>query len=149
MYTKHIVSRVDSREDIATLPSLWQKLYVESFLANNALDSSVYIVLDALDEAFAEDRLELFEMLKDIQQGGRLQFLMLGWPHIKEEIDQIVETLAGPPIYVLDLNNSEDIVQYIKSSILKSVYLKWASKALQLEIVDRLSAEAQGMVSDS
>ncbi|GFF96178.1 tetratricopeptide repeat domain protein [Aspergillus udagawae] len=145
MYTKHIVSCVDSREDIATLPSLWQKLYAEFFLANNALDSSVYIILDALDEAFTEDRLELFEMLKDIQQGGRLQFLMLGRPHIDEEIDQIVEALAGPAIYVSELNNSEDIVRYIKSSISKSVYLKRASKALQLEIVDRLSAGAQGM----
>ncbi|PGH03032.1 hypothetical protein AJ79_07464 [Helicocarpus griseus UAMH5409] len=145
MYANHIISRVDSREDIATLPSLWQKLYVEFFIENDALDSSAYIVLDALDEAFGDDRLELFEMLKDIHQGGRLQFLMLGRPHIAEEVDEIVEILAAPTIYVSDLNNSDDIVRYIKSSITKSVYLKRASKDLQSEIVDRLTAGAQGM----
>lgn len=149
MYAKHIASCVDSPDDIATLSSLWQKLYVEFFLNNNALDGSVYIVLDALDEASADDRQEFFDVLRDIQQGGRLHFLMLGRPHIAEEIDGIVETLAGSTIYVSALNNSGDIVWYIKSSIAKSVCLKRASKALQSEIVDRLSAGAQGMVSNS
>lgn len=78
MYTKHIVSSVDSQEDIAALFSLWQKLYAEFFIRDNALDSSVYVVLDALDETFADNRLALFKMLKDVRDGGRHRFLMLG-----------------------------------------------------------------------
>lgn len=61
MYTKHIVSSVDSQEDIAALFSLWQKLYAEFFIRGNALDSSVYVVLGALDETFADNRLALFK----------------------------------------------------------------------------------------
>ncbi|KAE8356745.1 tetratricopeptide repeat domain protein [Aspergillus coremiiformis] len=145
MYAKHIAACVDSIEDISTLQSLWQKLYVDFFIQNDVLDSSVYIVLDALDEAFAEDRQAFFELLEDIQPGGQLQLLMLGRPHVAEEMDGVMEALSVSTIYVSDLNNSDDIVRYIRSSISKSVYLKRASKSLQSEIVTRLSTEAQGM----
>lgn len=64
MGMKHVVSCVDSREDIATLESVWQKLYVDFFINNGQLVSSAYIVLDALDEAFADYRRYLLELLK-------------------------------------------------------------------------------------
>ncbi|KAL4963388.1 uncharacterized protein BDV14DRAFT_201803 [Aspergillus stella-maris] len=144
VYQKHILSGVDFRDDIATLPSLWQKLYVDFFIDNDAFDSSVYIVLDAFDEAFADDRIELLNMLRDVAKGGKIHILMLGRPHIAEEMDEVVD-IGAPTIYVSALNNSDDIVWYIKSSILKSSRLRRASPQLQSEIVDRLSLGAQGM----
>jgi hypothetical protein len=146
-YEKHVISCVYSPEDIETLQSLWQRLFLDFFVENENSDSSVYIVLDALDEALAEDRLEFFEVAKDIQQGGRLQLLMLGRPHISEEMDDLMSMLSISTIYVSSLNNSDDIIHYIESSIAKSAYLKRASKALQSEIVEKLSTGAQGMVS--
>lgn len=146
-YAKHVMSCVDSPDDVATLQSLWQKLFLDFFIEDDRCDSSVYIILDALDEAFAEDRLEFFDLAKEIQQGGRFQLLMTGRPHIAEEMDDVMEMLNISTIYVSALNNSDDIVHYIKSSIAKSAYLKRASKTLQAEIVEKLSVGAQGMVS--
>ncbi|KAL4879221.1 tetratricopeptide repeat domain protein [Aspergillus karnatakaensis] len=145
VYSKHIVSSVDSRDEIATISSLWQKLYVEFFIDNDTLDTTVYLVLDALDEAFPEDRLELCELLCDLQQGGRLQFLILGRPHISAEVEELVESLAAPTIYVSALNNSDDIVRYIQARISKSASLRRASPQLRSEIVHTLAINAQGM----
>ncbi|KAL4926964.1 uncharacterized protein BDV17DRAFT_293076 [Aspergillus undulatus] len=52
-----------------------------------------------------------------------------------EEVDDVTRSLAGPTICVSDLNNSEDIVRYIKSSITRSIYFRRASKALQSNIL--------------
>ncbi|RAH68312.1 NACHT and TPR domain protein [Aspergillus aculeatinus CBS 121060] len=144
-YANFVAGRVDSPEDIGSLSSLWQQLFVEYFIAHETGDSQAYIVLDALDEAFAEERQELFQLAGDIQPGGRLQLLLLGRPHIAQEMDELMEQLAVPTIYISDVNNSDDIVRYIQSSIAKSVYLRRASKALQAEIVRRVSSGAQGM----
>ncbi|PYH84561.1 tetratricopeptide repeat domain protein [Aspergillus uvarum CBS 121591] len=144
-YANFIAGRVDSPEEIRSLSSLWQQLFVEYFIAHETSDSQAYIVLDALDEAFAEERQELFQLAGDIQPGGRLQLLLLGRPHIAQEMDELMEQLAVSTIYISDVNNSDDIVRYIQSSIAKSVYLRRASKALQAEIVRRVSSGAQGM----
>lgn len=145
-YAKHVVSCIDSPDEIATLESSWRKLFLDFFIEQEASDSVLYIVLDALDESWSEDRQQFFGFLNDISRGTRLQLLMLGRPHIADEIEGLYGNFPPRIIHVSEINNSADIIHYIRSSIAKSVYLKRASKSLQAEIVEKLSAGAQGMV---
>lgn len=145
-YAAHIECCVDSEGDIGTLQPLWQKLFVDFFIENRG-DSRAYVILDALDEAFIDDRAELFELAKDVTLDGRIQFLMLGRPQVSEEMNELMETVEVPTIYVSEVNNFNDIVHYVKTSIGRSVYLRKLPKDLQSEIVDNVSTGAQGMVS--
>lgn len=149
LYAAYIDDCLDSAEDIRTLESLWRNLFLNVFIDNggkkNSTEGLVYLVLDALDEAFIDDRLELFELAKDIQAGSRIQLLMLGRPQIAEEMNDLMETLQIQTIDVSEANNFEDIVHYIKTIISKSVYLRKLPGSTQRTIIQKLSTGSQGM----
>ncbi|KAJ5360198.1 Tetratricopeptide-like helical [Penicillium concentricum] len=152
LYAEYIVDCLDCPEDIGTLESLWRNLFLNFFIDNGgkedgrkSAEGPVYLVLDALDEAFINDRLELFELAKDIQAGGRIQLLMLGRPQIAEEMNDLMETLQIQTIDVSEVNNFEDIVHYIKTIIAKSIYLRKLPPSTQRTIIQRLSTGSQGM----
>jgi tetratricopeptide (TPR) repeat protein len=151
-YAKHILDCLDSAEDILTLESLWRNLFLNFFIDNdNEVDEKksregrVYLVLDALDEAFIDDRLQLFELAKDIPLGGRIQLLMLGRPQIAEEMDDLMETLQIETIDVSEGNNREDIMHYIRTIIAKSIYLRKLPAPTKRTIIETLSSRSQGM----
>ncbi|KAJ5584341.1 Tetratricopeptide-like helical [Penicillium hispanicum] len=144
LYSQYIADCIQS-EDIETLPSLWQKLFVNFFISDKDRGSRVYLVLDALDEAFSDERAELFELAKDIQPEGRIHLLMLGRPQIAEEINDLIEMLKVPTIHVSEVNNFQDIVHYVETSIARSIYLRKLPKDLRSEIVQKVSTGAQGM----
>jgi tetratricopeptide (TPR) repeat protein len=79
-------------------------------------------------------------------EGGRsrVQLMMVGRPHLTDVITEAFEEEV-PTIHVTSTKNSEDIVHYIQSSIRKSTILKRAPRELQIEIVEKLSKNAQGM----
>jgi len=116
-------------------------------LGSNNGDSSVFIVLDGMDEANRESREEFLEFLKDVSvTNSRIKVLMLGRPQVTEDLE--FAQLELPTIHIDKNNNSEDIVQYIKSRITKSPFLKrQSSKALREEVIRRLSKGSQGMVN--
>ncbi|KAJ5836404.1 Tetratricopeptide-like helical [Penicillium robsamsonii] len=152
VYAEYIVDCIDGAEDIQRLESLWRNLFLNFFIDNGGNEDGkesakgpVYLVLDALDEAFIDDRLELFELAKDIRPGGRIQLLMLGRPQIAEEMNDLMETLQIQTIDVSEVNNFEDIVHYIKTMIAKSIYLRKLPLSTQRTIIQRLSTGSQGM----
>ncbi|KAJ6116432.1 tetratricopeptide repeat domain protein [Penicillium capsulatum] len=145
IYARHVASNKNSLSSSSTLSTLWRILFVNYFVEKDEMNSRAYVVLDALDEAFLEDRLEFFDLAQDIQPNGRLQLLMLGRPHIGDEMINLIELLRVPTVYVSDANNFQDIVHYIQASIRKSPRLRQLSKKLQSEIVTELSNGAQGM----
>ncbi|KAJ5512736.1 Tetratricopeptide-like helical [Penicillium fimorum] len=152
LYAGYIVDCIDCAEDIQTLESLWRNLFLNFFIDNGgnedgkeSTERPVYLVLDALDEAFIDDRLELFELAKDVRPGGRIQLLMLGRPQIAEEMNDLMETLQIQTIDVSEVNNFEDIVHYIKTIIAKSIYLRKLPPSTQRTIIQRLSTGSQGM----
>lgn len=147
LYARYIDSNSDYVGDSSTLSTLWRRLFVEYFIEKDEPSSKVYIVLDALDEAFVQDRLDLFDLVQDIRPKGRLQFLMLGRPHIGDEMAPLMELLQVPTVYVSYETNFQDIVHYIQASITKSLRLRRLSVSLQSAIVKELSTGAQGMVS--
>ncbi|KAJ5199305.1 Tetratricopeptide-like helical [Penicillium cf. griseofulvum] len=152
-YAKHIIGCLDYAEDIRTLESLWRNLFLNFFIdnernevgKNNPANGPVYLVLDALDEAFIDDRLELFELAKDIRPGGRIQLLMLGRPQIAEEMDDLMETLQIETIDVSEWNNRKDIRRYIETIIVKSIYLRRLPVPTKRTIIETLSSRSQGM----
>jgi hypothetical protein len=149
VYEKYIAAMCSSGEEIKSLHSIWRTLFVKYFLQKEHVDSSVYIVLDGLDESYAECREQFLELTKDLQQAGkgRIQLVMLGRPHLIEEIEMAADMPRIPTIHITAANNSEDIVSYIENSIQRSAALRRAPKALQNEVVNKLSSGAQGMVS--
>jgi hypothetical protein len=147
-YMKYIVSACAEAQDVISLYSVWRTMFVNYFLKDNDVDSNIYLLFDGMDESRAESRKQFLELTKDLREasGARLHIIMLGRPQLIEEFETVAEMEQVPTIYVTSLNNSNDIVHYIESSIKKSAFLKRAPKALQAEIVEKLSSGAQGMV---
>lgn len=146
VYQKHIVT-VEQYEMINSLESAWRLLFVDYFLKKPNVDSSVYILLDAVDEASDEERrifLSLAKDLYDAPESPRLQLAIVGRPHISDQLLEGLE-LEVPTIHVTTQNNSDDINQYIHASIKKSVILRRVSAKLRQEIFEKLSAGAKGM----
>lgn len=155
LYASYVCSCIDSPEDIPTLQSLWRNLFLDVFVTKakdtnptmkRASDRPVHLVFDALDETFAEDRAELFELMKDLQGcDERIRILLLGRPQIADEMHGLMNTLEVPTIHISEGNNFEDIVQYIKLTIADSFYLKRLPAAVKRQIVQKLSTDSQGM----
>jgi hypothetical protein len=148
-YAKYVALTCDSAKELRSLRSIWRRLFTNYFLKKDNVESSVYLVLDGMDESYADSRKEFLELTKDLQEASdsRIQIVMLGRPQLIEEFETAADMAQVPTIYITALNNSDDIVTYILSSIKKSASLKRAPKSLQAEIVKKLSSGAQGMVS--
>lgn len=145
-YEKYLAS-LGEYGSASTLESAWRTLYVNYFLKKVSITSSVYILFDAVDEAFEEERLVFLQLAKDVLDSpnrGHLQLAMVGRPHISDQLDEALETNV-PTIHVTTQKNSADIDRYIKTSIQKSVILRRVSPALRKEIAEKLSAGAEGM----
>ena len=145
-YKKHIVM-IEQYERISSLESAWRLLFVDYFLKKPNVDGSVYILLDAVDEASGEEReifLSLAKDLYDAPESSRLKLAIVGRPHISNQLLEGLE-LEVPTIHVTTQKNSGDINQYIDASIKKSVVLRRVSPKLHREIVEKLSAGAEGM----
>ncbi|PKX90549.1 NACHT and TPR domain protein [Aspergillus novofumigatus IBT 16806] len=145
-YEKYLAA-IGDHGSVSTLESAWRTLFVNYFLKKESITSSVYLLFDAVDEAFEEERLPFLQLAKDILDSpnrGRLQLAMVGRPHISDQLAEALETNV-PTIYVTTQKNSADIDRYIKTSIQKSVILRRVSPALRKEIVEKLSVGAEGM----
>lgn len=150
-YARHILATCNSPEDVSTIYKAWKNLFASFFVEDDTsqpLKHRVFIVLDGLDEAFNEDRIEFFELVRDIGLSSRLQLAMFGRLQVMDDIEQYLEMPDVPTIFVTAETNSQDIDRYIRSTISKSVYLKRSPKALLHEIIVEISAKAQGMVRD-
>ncbi|KAH0559339.1 hypothetical protein GP486_004147 [Trichoglossum hirsutum] len=69
VYAKHVTAQCDSPDEISSIESSWRNLYVDFFLQNNGLDSSVYILLDGIDEAYITELQPFLNLVKDLSEG--------------------------------------------------------------------------------
>ncbi|KAI9750761.1 MAG: 4-aminobutyrate transaminase [Chaenotheca gracillima] len=150
-YEKHISMACQGPEDIKTLQSVWRVLFLKFFLENTKTDGHVYLVMDAIDEAFQEERKLFFELLSDLYSAqkstgsaSRIHLVMLGRPQILDEITETLED-AIPTIYVDWRKNNADIIRYLEYSIKKSRALSQAPEDLQAEVIKTLTEKANGM----
>jgi tetratricopeptide (TPR) repeat protein len=146
VYQKYVVT-IEHFERISNLESAWRLLFVDYFLKKPNVNSSVYILLDAVDEASDEERRIFLSLAKDLYDAPgipRLQLAIVGRPHISYQLLEGLD-FDVPTIHVTTLKNSGDINQYIHASIKKSVILRRVSVKLRQEIVEKLSAGAEGM----
>ncbi|KAL4931965.1 NACHT and TPR domain protein [Aspergillus undulatus] len=145
VYQRYL-STIEDYGRISTIESAWRLLFVEYFLRNPNVESYVYIVLDGVDEAFDEERRTFLTLAKDLYDASekRLQLAIVGRPHISDQLLEGLEVEAST-IHVTRQKNSADIDSYIQASIKKSVVLRRVSAKLRKEIVDTLSAGAEGM----
>lgn len=67
-YAKHVASL--SQKDIKSIRSAWRSLYIEFFVQNGRVDSSVYLILDGFDEADTDNRQLFPSLLSDIPRGS-------------------------------------------------------------------------------
>jgi hypothetical protein len=115
----------------------------------NECRSSVFLVIDGLDEANEDERLGFFRLMKGLIVNKHstcqinLQVLLVGRHHITEEIGDAFGFLP-PSLEVSPSKNGSDIERYISESIRNSLKLRRLPKPLRKEIVDTLSAGANG-----
>lgn len=143
-YRKYLGS-IEEYEQISTLESAWRLLFVGYFLKKPNIESTVYILIDAVDEALDEDWRIFVDLAKDLYgKQSSLRLAIVGRPYIR---DQLLEGLEVnlPTLHVTKQKNSSDITQYIHVSIKKSLILRRVSAKLRDEIVDKLQARAEGM----
>lgn len=69
VYAKYITTQCDSPEDINTLHRAWRNLFVNFFFEGTSGGSSVYMVMDGVDEAYGTERQIFLELVKDLLRG--------------------------------------------------------------------------------
>ncbi|KAI9829183.1 MAG: hypothetical protein M1826_005778 [Phylliscum demangeonii] len=149
LYLRHAIRVCEDLDDLRTLPGIWRRLFLDFFNAEGS-KSSVYIIVDGLDEAYQKDREEFLQLLRaaELNQEGdgapAMQTLLVGRLDLNKNIEEIMERQV-PMIEVSARKNSEDIDNYIASSIKKSVTLRKVSEALRQEIITKLREGADGM----
>ncbi|KAJ5415509.1 NACHT and TPR domain protein [Penicillium sp. CMV-2018d] len=142
---RNYLRSIEEYEQISTLESAWRLLFVEYFLKKPNNESTVYLLLDAVDETLDEERGIFIDFVKQLYSSQScLQIAIVGRPYIS---DQLIEGLDAkvPTLHVTKQKNSGDITQYIHASIRKSLVLRRISTKLRNEIIDKLSAGAEGM----
>ncbi|KAJ5598042.1 NACHT and TPR domain protein [Penicillium hordei] len=142
---RNYLRSIEEYEQISTLESAWRLLFVEYFLKKPNIESTVYLLLDAVDETLDEERGIFIDLAKQLYSSQScLQLAIVGRPYIS---DQLLEGLEAkvPTIHVTKQKNSGDITRYIHSSIRRSLVLRRVSTNLRNEIIDKLSAGAEGM----
>ena len=105
----------------------WRKLYLDFFISGPDTNSSVYIVLDGIDEANDDERKIFLELAKDIMdtansRPSRIQLAMVGRPQMLDQILEALEQDNLPTIHVTGDKTSGDIVHYIQRSIKNAKY---------------------------
>ncbi|KAL5001768.1 NACHT and TPR domain protein [Aspergillus recurvatus] len=132
-------------EQISTLESAWHHLFAEYFLQKSATKGTAYILLDAVDEALDEERRIFIDLAKELYSNqSRLQLAIVGRPYISDQLLEGLETKV-PTLHVTKQKNSSDISRYIHASINKSMVLRRVSARIRDEIINKLSAGAEGM----
>lgn len=142
---RNYLRSIEEYEQISTLESAWRLLFVGYFLKKPNIESTVYLLLDAVDETLDEERGIFIDLAKQLYSSQScLQLAIVGRPYIS---DQLLEGLEAkmPTLHVTKQKNSGDITQYIHASIKKSIVLRRVSTKLRNEIIDKLSAGAEGM----
>ncbi|KAL3473862.1 NACHT and TPR domain protein [Aspergillus californicus] len=145
VYQKYL-STIGDYANISNLESAWRLLFREYFLQKPKNESIVYILLDAVDEAFGEEREIFISLAKDLYDVSncRLRLALVGRPHISDQLLEGLEVEA-PTIHVTRRKNSSDIGSYIQASIKKSAVLRRVSAGLRQEITEKLYNGADGM----
>ncbi|CAG8016084.1 unnamed protein product [Penicillium nalgiovense] len=143
-YRRYLAS-IEEYERISTLESAWRLLFVEYFLKKPDIESTVYIILDAVDETLDEE-LEIFvDLAKHLYDNQScLQLAIVGRPYISDQLLEGLEVKV-PTLHVNKHKNSADITQYIHASIKRSLVLRRVSTKLRNEMIAKLSAGAEGM----
>ncbi|KAE8385186.1 NACHT and TPR domain protein [Aspergillus alliaceus] len=143
-YRKYLAT-IAEYEQISTLESAWRLLFVEYFLKKPNIESTAYILLDAVDETLDEERRIFVDLAKDLYcNQSRLQLAIVGRPYLSDQLLEGLEVKV-PTLHVTKQKNSGDISQYIHVNIKKSLVLRRVSPTLRDEIIDKLSAGAEGM----
>ncbi|KAL5050600.1 hypothetical protein BDW71DRAFT_203337 [Aspergillus fruticulosus] len=136
---------IKDHEQISTLESAWRLLFAEYFLQKSVTKGTAYILLDAVDEALDEERRIFVDLAKELYSNqSRLQLAIIGRPYISDQLLEGLE-IKVPTIHVTKQKNSSDISRYIHASVNKSMVLRRVSAKVRGEIINKLSAGAEGM----
>lgn len=66
VYANYVASTCDSPKDIDTLQSAWRNLFINFFVMKKDISSSVYLIIDGVDEAYEAERQTFLDLVKDI-----------------------------------------------------------------------------------
>ncbi|KAI9812372.1 MAG: hypothetical protein M1826_002839 [Phylliscum demangeonii] len=149
VYLRHALRVCEALDDLRTLRSIWRTLFLDFFNVEG-LKSSVYIIVDGLDESYRKDRNEFLQLLREVERkqvGDRIpaiKTLLVGRLDLTQDIEGILER-AVPMIEISARKNSMDIDSYIASGIKKSATVRKVPEPLRQEIIYKLREGADGM----
>jgi tetratricopeptide (TPR) repeat protein len=146
VYAKYLATGSHSPGEIASVRTAWSTLFADYWLGDEGTGIA-YLFLDGLDESFSAEREIIFELLGDVQDAGvnsRLRIVMLGRPHVVDELNMALGK-DPPTIHVEPSKNGADIACYVEVSITKSRALNKVSKKLKAAIIETLTQKAGGM----
>src|SRR5215469_7836926 len=146
-YANYVARKQIFIQDCRSITSLWQTLFTD-FFNRKECRSSALIVLDGVDEADEEERplfLKLMSVLypAENETHNNLQGILVGRPEIIDELNDALESLP-PKIEINTAKNSNDIRRYIENTVMQSNLIRRRPKPLREEIIEKLSAGANG-----
>lgn len=121
---------------------------VEQLTYVAAMFHRVYLCVDALDELAEEEQQGLLELVENNMSRANIHVLISSRRSYQLDVFLQESTLGAGWTYQLNVSESdyqnEDIMRYVKSSVLSSGRLKGKTE-LQQQICDRISSLSQGM----
>ena len=70
VYAKHVDTTCLPFDNVKTIESAWQKLFIEFFIENGDSDSSAFLILDRLNETYKTERETFLALLQEIKPDG-------------------------------------------------------------------------------
>lgn len=147
VYREYLTNVLLKIEECGTVLSLWKTLFTD-FFDFEKCQSSVYMVIDGIDELDHKDQVEVLQSITELcQKRGkndvlRISVLIVGRPEITRHLPAGNE--ASPPEIVIGPNkNKDDIDCFITTTIARSKHIS-RSKTLSRDIEQKLTSDANG-----
>ncbi|KAI5800138.1 hypothetical protein DFH27DRAFT_514271 [Peziza echinospora] len=142
VYMQHVlkVARISPNLESFSVGVIWKELFTDFFLPK--CKSSVFLVIDGLDEADAGERQDFIEVLGDVDENNlNIRVALIGRPELTQDI---LQNIVPCQVVLTARRNAKDIEHFIKHKIARS-RLKSASQALKTEVIEALTQGANGM----
>lgn len=147
-YRKQVASElnkahIDRDKASLELEFLWGRFLKEQYSKTSR--GRLYLVLDGLDEADADERMALLGLLADIPKYElQIQVLLLGRPELDTDLS-LVGGVHPSVIHVSSTKNAEDIKKFINTQYDRSPRLLKFPGDVREKVIATLSENAKGM----
>lgn len=150
-YAKEILRRLQSRDDIKTIPSAVRSL-INTPCTTDTRVRNIYIFLDGVDEAEKTDTEELLSLLAELPskyQTTRVQIALIGRSVLTETVSICLdEDASGQQLRTIHLTPellAQDVRMYILDEVRRSRVLRRAVPGFREKVVEKMTKQVDGL----